>query len=90
MNDMSDKNQEHHELVIEFKDPDGCAQFFYWATAADRQALIDDGMDEDEAADRIYEEHPLGRFFRYGEYGCVKLRLNRNGKGTCELLPMDE
>ena len=84
-------------LRVEFKDPDGCGEFAYWADTAKREALEaeldpsdEDGLDDvnNQLADD--PESVSKRFFSYGEYGTVELKLKRDGTGICRLVPRSE
>jgi hypothetical protein len=79
-------------LVVSFKDPDGCGEFIHWASRAEVERLKLDGMEHDKACDTAYT-NPQGvnkKFFTYGEYGVVELKLGRDGTGTCRLVPRNE
>lgn len=83
--------EETLEWVIGFKEPDACGYFAHWADEEKRAALEAGGLDEDAAADRLYDdpESTNKKFFQYGEYGNVELTLKRDGTGTCRLIPQE-
>ena len=89
------------DMVIEFKDPDGCQQFAYWADEDAREAAIARAMEEqglpredveDQVLNAFYDspERASKRFFKWGEYGSLEVFLKKDGTGTCRLIPNDE
>ena len=85
-----------YTFVIPFKDPDGCGEFAYWADEDKRldleTALEADGENIEKAVEILYDDPKATskRFFEHGEYGTVELKLNRDGTGTCRLVPRGE
>ena len=90
MSEPSLDNPKTFKWSIAFKDPDSCGEFSHFADTAKHEALKATGMDDDEIAEKLYEDPTATskRFFQWGEYGVVELELGPDGTGTARLIPL--
>jgi hypothetical protein len=78
---------------IPFKDSDGCGEFARFADKPKRESLKQMKLWDDEITpDQMYDDPTCAnqKFFRYGEFGTLEVKLNKYGIGTARLIPQEE